>query len=231
MNAAVLLDPARLDRPDTVVQQQPFPFMVAHGQLPNEARADLERDFPHYASAGFFPYDARDCGESVNALVANLTTPAFASAIGSYLGIENLGQYPTLVTLCRLLNKRHGTIHTDSTSKVATALIYLNASWPDSSDGCLRFLSKVDDIDSMIAPELTPLYGEFAVFKRCDNSFHGHLPYEGERRVIQVAWLINEEAKQRKTRRGKFSRVFKKLFGKLDTQLGADRDRNASHPD
>jgi len=25
--------------------------------------------------------------------------------------------------------------------------------------------------------------------------------------------------------------VFKKLFGKLDTKLGAKRDRNASHPD
>ena len=147
------------------------------------------------------------------------------------LGIDNLGQYPTLVTLCRLLNKRHGTIHTDSKSKVATALIYPNAQWPDTSDGCLRFLHKIDDIDSIAAPELAPLYGEFAVFKRCENSFHGHLPYEGERRVIQVAWLISEEEKLRKTKRGNFSRMFKKLFGRFDTRLGAGRDRNASHRD
>lgn len=231
MSAAVLLDPARLDRPDTSVQKQPFPFMVAHGQLPDEARADLDRDFPRYASAGFFPYDESDCGPSVNTLINNLTSPAFASAIGQRLGIHDLAQYPTLVTLCRLLNKRHGAIHTDSKSKIATALIYLNAQWPDSSDGCLRFLHSIDSIDSLILPELTPLYGEFAVFKRCDNSFHGHLPYEGERRVIQVAWLTSEWEKQRKTKRGKFSRVFKKLFGRLDTQLGAGRDRNASHRD
>jgi hypothetical protein len=231
MSPTVLLDPARLDRPDTTVQQQPFPFMVAHGQLPEETRSELERDFPHYTSAGFFPYDPGDCGPTVNALIANMTAPAFASVIGQRLGIDNLGQYPTLVTLCRLLNKRHGTIHTDSKSKVATALIYLNAQWPDSSDGCLRFLQKIDDIDSMVAPELTPLYGELAVFKRCDNSFHGHLPFEGERRVIQVAWLTSEEEKSRKTKRGKFSRAFKKLFGRLDTKLGAGRDRNASHPD
>jgi hypothetical protein len=69
------------------------------------------------------------------------------------------------------------------------------------------------------------------VFKRCDNSFHGHLPYEGERRVIQVAWLTSEDEKLRKTKRGKFSRALKKLFGKLDTRHGADRDRSASHPD
>lgn len=231
MSAAVLLDPARLERPDTLVLQQPFPFMIAHGQLPDDARSELDRDFPRYSSAGFFPYDPRDCGPSVNALIADMTAPAFAGAVGARLGIHNLHQYPTLVTVCRLLNKRHGTIHTDSRSKIATALIYLNGQWPDTSDGCLRFLHKIDDIDSLVAPELIPLYGEFAVFKRCDNSFHGHLPYEGERRVIQVAWLTSEEAKLRKTKRGKFSRAFKKLFGRLDTRLGAGRDRNASHPD
>lgn len=231
MSAAVLLDPARLDRPDTMVQQDPFPFMVAHGQLPDDARGDLERDFPRYASAGFFPYDPGECGPSVNALINDMTSPAFARAIGQRLGIDNLDRFPTLVTLCRLLNKRHGTIHTDSKSKVATALIYLNPQWPDTSDGCLRFLHKIDDIDSTVTPELAPLYGEFAVFKRCENSFHGHLPYEGERRVIQVAWLTSEEEKLRKTKRGKFSRAFKKLFGRLDTRFGAGRGRNASHPD
>jgi hypothetical protein len=49
--------------------------------------------------------------------------------------------------------------------------------------------------------------------------------------VIQVAWLISEEEKLRKTKRGNFSRTFKKLFGRLDTRLGAGRDRNASHRD
>lgn len=229
MSTTVLLDPARLDRPDTDARREPFPFLIAHGQLPDDARAELERDFPHYNGAGFFPHDPADCGPSINALVSDLTAPAFASAIGQRLGIENLGGYPTLVTLCRHLNKRHGTIHTDSTSKVATALLYLNSQWPDISDGCLRFLNRIDDIDDLIAPELKPLYGEFAVFKRCDNSFHGHLPFEGERRVIQVAWLTSEEEKLRKTRRGKFSRGFKKLLGALDRRFGAGRDRSAAH--
>ncbi|MBV8158775.1 MAG: 2OG-Fe(II) oxygenase, partial [Dyella sp.] len=82
MNTAALLDPSRLDRPDTDVRLDPFPFLIAHGQLPDEARGDLERDFPRYASAGFFPYDASDCGPSINALVPRLSSPEFASAIG-----------------------------------------------------------------------------------------------------------------------------------------------------
>jgi len=231
VSSPVLFDPARLDRADTLVRAQPFAFLVAHHQLPREAAAELQRDFPRYAGAGFFPYEEKDCGPSINRLIADLTEPAVASAIGARLGIDNLGQYPTLVTLCRSLNKRHGTIHTDSKSKVATALLYLHESWPDTSDGCFRFLNRVDDIDDLAAPEIRPLYGNLAVFKRADNSFHGHLPYEGERRVIQVAWLTSEDEKLRKTQRGKLSRLFKRLFGALDRKLGAGRDKNAAHKD
>ena len=226
-----LFDPVRLDRDDTQVSGEPFHFLVARGQLPAESATSLREDFPRYTGAGFFPYDEADCGPSVNRLVADLTDPAVATAVGARLGIDNLGQYPTLVTLCRALNKRHGTIHTDSKSKVATALLYLNESWPDTSDGCLRFLKHIDAIDDMVAPEIRPLYGNFVVFRRADNSFHGHLPYEGERRVIQVAWLTSEEEKQRKTQRGVASRFFKKIAGGLDKKFGADRDRNASHRD
>jgi len=222
-------DPARLTSAE--VRNAPFQFLVAQDQLPREAARALHQDFPKYASAGFFPYEEKDCGPSINQLIGDLIDPAVASAVGARLGIDNLGQYPTLVTLCRALNKRHGTIHTDSKSKVATALLYLNESWPDTSDGCFRFLNRIDAIDDLAAPEIKPLYGNFVVFRRADNSFHGHLPYEGERRVIQVAWLTSEEEKLRKTQRGKLSRWFKKLFGGLDRKFGAGRDKNAAHRD
>ncbi len=231
MNAAHLIDPARLAAPGTRVSREPFAFVIAEGQLPASASEELRNDFPRYSGAGFFPYASEDCGPSINRLVDEITAPEFADALGERLGIAHLGAYPTLVTICRSLNRRHGTIHTDSKSKVATVLLYLNESWPDTSDGCFRFLNRIDDIDDLAAPEIRPLYGALAAFKRSDNSFHGHLPYEGERRVIQVAWLTSEEEKARKTQRGKLSRLFKKLFGRLDRKLGAGRDRNAAHPD
>jgi hypothetical protein len=226
-----LFDPVRLQRADTLVYREPFAFLIAHGQLPPQAAAALRADFPQYAGAGFFPYDARDCGPSVNQLIGELTNPAVAQVIGQYLGIDDLGRHPTLVTLCRSLNKRHGTIHTDSRAKLATALLYLNETWPATSAGCLRFLHRIDDIDSLIVPELPPLYGTLVVFRRADNSFHGHLPYEGERRVIQIAWLASEEDKLRKTRRGRWSRWIKRLFGALDRRWGSARDESAAHRD
>lgn len=230
-DGARLLEPSRLNRADAFVRAQPFVFLIAHELLPSDAQAALARDFPRYSNAGFFPHESSDCGPSINRLIEELTSREFADAIGGRLGMADLGAYPSLITICRSLNKRHGTIHTDSRSKIATALIYLNETWPDISEGCLRFLNRIDDIDDLVVPEVRPLYGTLVAFRRADNSFHGHLPHEGERRVIQVAWLTSEDEKLRKTKRGKFSRLFKKLFGAFDRRLGAGRDRNAAHRD
>ena len=226
-----LIDVARLDDPRTKIHEQPFPFLIAEGQLPADAAAGLDRDFPRYDSAGFFPYTPEDCGPSINAVVEAMTSPVYARALGDRLGVEGLDRYPVLVTICQSLNKRHGTIHTDSRSKVASALLYLSPDWTHGSAGSLRFLNRIDSIDDLAAPEVLPIYGALVAFKRADNSFHGHLPFEGERRVIQFAWLTSEEEKLRKTQRGKFSRWLKKLVGKLDSRWGSGRARDASHRD
>jgi hypothetical protein len=211
------------------VSDQPFAFLYAGGALDPSAAHGLLADFPRYRGAGFFPWDAADCGPSINALVGALVAPTFADRLGERLGIERLSQYPTLVTLCRALNRRHGTIHTDSRSKVVTALVYLSPDWPDTSAGCLRFLARADDIESTLAPELRPVYGAFAAFRRTDCSWHGHLPHEGERPVIQVAWLTSADEAARKTRRGRFSRMVKWIAGRLDGWFGRSRDPNAGH--
>jgi len=204
-----------------LVAAEPFRFLTAHGQLPDAARSALLADFPRYRGAGFFPHQRADCGPAINQLVAELSSGQFADAIGARLGIADLGTYPSLVTLCRALNSRHGNVHTDSLSKVVTALIYLEPSWPqDEPGGCLRFVARQDDIEALVAPEIKPIYGNLAAFRRADNSWHGHLAFEGERRVIQVAWLTSEAEKIRKTRRGRWSRAVKWFAGRLDAAWG-----------
>jgi hypothetical protein len=209
-----------------VVREAPFPLL-----LDPAAETALGEDFPRYRGAGFFPYAETDCGPSMNSLVGELTSPAFADRVGQLLGVDRLSQYPVLVTICRALNLRHGTIHTDSQSKVASALVYLNPQWAESHAGCLRFLASGSDIEALVAPEIRPVYGTLTAFRRTDNSFHGHLPYEGERRVIQVAWLVDAAAVDRKTRRGRFSRAIKWLSGRADRWLGKNRDKDAAHLD
>ena len=180
-----LLQTETLARDDIVLRHEPFSFMIVENLLADAARPLLDADFPRCPGAGFFPYEPADSGPSINALIEQATRADLTDAIGLRLGIESLSQYPTLATICRALNKRHGTIHTDSRAKIATALIYLNESWPDTSEGCLRWLKRADSIDEQVCSEVRPLYGNFVTFKRSDRSFHGHLPFEGERRVIR----------------------------------------------
>ncbi len=215
--------------PSTVVREAPFPLLIAQGVLDRAAEEALAEDFPRYRGAGFFPHDEADCGSTLNTLVHELTAAAFADRIGGLLGIQRLSQYPVLVTICRALNLRHGTIHLDSQSKVASALVYLNPRWTPSHAGCLRFLASGNDIEALVAPEIKPVYGAFTAFRRTGNSFHGHLPYAGERRVIQVAWLSDAAAVRRKTRRGRFSRAVKWLSGRTDGWLGRGRKGGAAH--
>ena len=230
MSVTDVLNPEAIARAELHVE--PFPFLIARQALDAAVAMALVEDFPRYRGAGFFPHETEDCGPSVNAVIAELTAPSFANALGRALGLPNgLAMHPALVTLCRSLNLRHGTIHTDSRSKVATALLYLSPDWPQTSAGCLRFLARGDDIDALLVPEIRPLYGTLAAFRRTENSFHGHLPFEGERPVIQVAWLVDAAAIERKTRRGRFSRALKWLAGRLDRWFGAGRDRNAAHRD
>ena len=195
--------------------------MVAHAVLRPESIRDVLLGCPRYAGAGYFPYHRTDCGAGFNRLIDELRAPAFADAVGERLGVDQLSRFPLLIEVCNALNRRHGVIHTDSASKVVTALLYLNPEWPaDEHGGCLRFLSCESDIESTLVPEIPPLYGTLAAFRRCDNSFHGHLPFEGKRQVIQMAWLTDHHALRHKTKLGNFSRFIKWLSLGMDRHIG-----------
>ncbi|WP_237060652.1 2OG-Fe(II) oxygenase [Microbulbifer sediminum] len=222
------LSPASLKQTAPLVRSEPFNFLVARNLLPADMMSSLSAHFPNLKGSGYLPYESDQCGDSINALIARLTDQEFADALGEMLGIEKLSQYPTYISISRTLKRRHGKIHTDGNSKIATALLYLNEDWTGNRQGCLRFLNRGDDFEDTVIPEIPPEYGTLAAFKRADNSFHGHLPFEGERRVIQVAWLVNAEEKLRKAKRGRLSHKLKRLQGWLGKQLGGrNRPRQA----
>ena len=228
---ASLLRPERLDAGDVRQARVPFAYLIAPGMVDEAAQDALRDGFPTSGQAGFIPHQPADCGVDFNRLVAEITAPAFADALGERLGVPRLSDFPVLVTICTRLNKRHGIIHTDSRSKIASALLYLNQDWVPGSLGSLRLLAKIDNIESMLTPEIPPLYGTLVAFRRSEHSFHGHLPFEGERRVIQFAWLADHDALQRKTQRGHMQRLFKRMFGPFDRWLGSRRGVNKAHRD
>ncbi len=182
----------------SVVASSPFPHLIARSVLPRDREASLARDFPEMKMTGFFPVDDLHYGESFAELIEDLRGEEF-SAIMAGKFRQPLDRAPTLITIRRLSAKKDGRIHTDGPDKIASALIYLNAEW-DSLDGRLRMLAKpVFDAPDPI--EITPVYGNFIAFERSDHSYHGHLPFVGERRVVQIAWLTGAEALARKQKR------------------------------
>lgn len=194
------------------MQKEPFPFLTAKNFLPDSLRADIAADFPAYTRPGFFPMDEKECGPTVRAIVRSLENPAFADRLGELLGVPKLGSLPSIVTIRKWSKETDGRIHNDGRVKVVTGLLYLNETWPDTSDGCFRVLTDSESFDHMAGPEVKPLYGYFGAFRRTENSWHGHLPFVGERRVIQIAWLTSMEEKLRKEKRGRFTRLLKSLF-------------------
>ncbi len=75
----------------------------------------------------------------------------------------------------------------------------------------LRSDNNLDDI----VLELPPVAGTLLAFKRSDNSWHGHKPFDGERRVIQLNWVTDEEVVRREQGRHRFSATMKRIFGPL----------------
>jgi SM-20-related protein len=62
------------------------------------------------------------------------------------------------------------------------------------------------------AVEIVPKWGTLLAFRRSDRSWHGHLPAEGERRVVQVNWVTSQQMADKELRRHRRSAWLKRLL-------------------
>jgi hypothetical protein len=115
---------------------------------------------------------------------------------------------PTLITVRARTRANDGQIHTDTGTKLITALIYFNRNW-EADGGRLRILrrQKLDDY----AEEVSPFAGTLLAFRRSEKSWHGHEPFEGPRRAIQLNWVVDQRTVDRELARLRVSAFFKKL--------------------
>ena len=192
----------------TPASDYPFRNLIGADILPIDAEAEIARDFPQIDKTGFMRPEDFAMGPAFKQLLAEVRSPEFASAIGDKLGVDLTGK-PSWVTVRKWSALKDGRAHTDGADKLASALIYLNHE--GTSGGNLRFLEGPDQ-DGPGTAEVNPGYGHFIAFPRLDNSWHGHKPFEGERRVVQIAWLVSDEAVNRKAKRHGITEFLKKLF-------------------
>jgi hypothetical protein len=193
------------------VQHTPYDYMMGRNALRAEWIPDLRGSFPDIKVTGFHPLSQMKVEGAFAKLMEEIEGPAFTAAVSDALGLD-LSPYPTLITIRKVSAAHEGNIHCDSESKVATLLIYMNEGWL-SPEGRFRVLRSKDDFNDYVA-EASPEMGSFVAFRRADHSWHGHTPFVGERRVVQIAWVRSQAEIDRKTKRHNRSSFFKKLFGR-----------------
>jgi hypothetical protein len=132
-------------------------------------------------------------GPAFQTLLDELNSEAFREAFEDKFE-SDLSERPTITTVRGRCGPGDGKIHTDSVTKIITVLIYMNESW-DQPGGRLRLLRSSSNLNDIIV-EVPPIAGTLLAFKRSNNSWHGHEPFVGERRVIQFNWLTSQGNRQ-----------------------------------
>ncbi len=195
---------------DTPLERAPFDHLIVPGFLRPQACESLDAAFPAIGRGGSFPADSLDCGPAFSAFLDELRGPELTAAVAAKFGIELMGR-PVMVTLRGRSRAKDGRIHTDSTSKLITALIYMNPHW-DSPEGRLRLLRGPHDIEDYAA-EVPPERGTLLAFRCGPRAYHGHKPYVGQRRSVQINWMTDEAVMRRELGRHGLSAWIKRLFG------------------
>jgi len=175
------------------LEREPYEHVVLRDFVRPEALRRINADYPRIAQSGSFPLDSLKFGAGFQAMIDALESEKFRRAFEEKFGVD-LTNRPTTITVRGRCGAHDGKIHNDSTSKIITVLLYMNPAWDDSG-GRLRLLRSGDDIND-VAVEVPPSDGTLVAFLRSDRSWHGHLPFEGERRVIQFNW-VHDSGNQR----------------------------------
>lgn len=200
----------------TQVRTEPFPFLVVPDFLNAELSNQVQQDFPKVDFPGSVPLSDLDSGPVFAQLVQELEGEALRTVIGRKFNID-LTNRPTLITVRGRTRKRDGRIHTDTKSKMVTLLLYFNPEW-NHEGGRLRMLRSGTDLEDY-AEEISPEFGTCIIFKVTDNCWHGHKPYEGKRRAIQLNYLTDEAALKQHLSKHHFSATvkgIKRWFSKED---------------
>jgi len=191
----------------TPLEREPFDHLVVSGFIDGDALDRVLSGFPSIAKGGSFPVSVLSCGAGFTNLLEELRGPELRSAVADKFGIDLEGR-PTMITVRGHARSKDGRIHTDTETKIVTVLLYLNPGWQDEG-GRLRLLRSRESLDDYVA-EIPPEAGTAVLFRCMDNAWHGHTPYVGERRAIQLNWVTDESVVRHEERRHRFSARLKK---------------------
>ncbi len=195
----------------TPVATDPFPHIVVPDFVPPARLAEVVAALPPLEKRGSFPPDSIRMGAAARQLMTEMEGPRLRDAIAGKFGLD-LADAPTMVTLRGRTEAKDGRIHTDSTAKRVTVLLYLNPeteAWA-RRDGCLRLLRGPNDLDDYVV-EVPPVNGTLLVFPNGPATWHGHRQYVGKRYAVQLNYMTSDAKARSELRRHRISAFVKKL--------------------
>lgn len=188
--------------------RDPYDYLVVKGFVRPEAAAAIRADYPVITKPGSFALDDVEVKGRFADLLDEMNGERFRREIERKFDLD-LEALPTTFTVRGVCGANDGQIHTDSRTKVITVLLYLNEPWaPDG--GRLRLLRSGEDLEA-VAAEVPPDFGTLLVFRRADNSWHGHKPFSGPRRVVQMNWVTSQRVAGWQMFRHRLSAAVKRL--------------------
>jgi hypothetical protein len=185
--------------------------VVVPGFVPPESLAQVVAALPRLHKRGSFPPDSVRLGSAARDLVEQMEGERLRDLIAARFDLD-LTDAPTMLTLRGWTCERDGRIHTDSTAKRVTVLLYLN---PETDafgrqDGCLRLLRGPQDLENYVV-EVPPVNGTLLVFPNGPDAWHGHRRFVGQRYSIQLNYMTTDQKARSELRRHRISAFVKRL--------------------
>jgi len=203
------LDLAKLR--DAELVSSPFEYTVVPNFLNAASLHRIIETYPQIEHGGSYPIDSLKTDMVIKEVIEELDGPEFQDTVASKFSVDLTGR-PKMYSLRAYTRPKDGRIHTDSKDKIITVLLYLNEDWQQEG-GRLRILRNGNDVDDFIT-EVAPDNGTLLIFKRADNSWHGHHPFDGPRRSLQMNWMTSEGTSGFHRLRHKISAAIKSLSNK-----------------
>ena len=192
----------------TPLQRDPYDYLVVPEFLRPEAFKAVSADYPVVPGPGSHPPAELTIKGEFENLMAELLGDGFRHAIERKFGID-LTDRPTMYTVRGFTRDKDGSIHTDSETKLITVLLYMNERWQEDT-GRLRILRDGVDLENFVA-EVPPYGGTLLAFRRSDTSWHGHKPFNGPRRAIQLNWVTSQQVADSEQLRHRVSTKLKRI--------------------
>lgn len=197
---------------NALVSTEYFPYCSVDCIVNKESLPDVLNDFPPIKVRGSVPPRCLSYGPHFQQLLDEMRGDEFRSIIAEKFQID-LSNTETMITIRGQVSLRDGYIHTDTSSKLMTVLLYLNDQWSEST-GNLRLLKNGENLEDYFE-EVAPTAGKLLVFKVTDNCWHGHYPFVGKRLTIQLNYVVNQDVVTRETKRHSRSYRLKKVLNFL----------------